>query len=147
LQQTIARGGSRHRHLGLQDQSVEVATDQPADGDLALLRVVCNDDTKLPRGELPGHGQIDVEEKSGLQPWMVNGAALVTDIHDRIPVILAPADYDRWLGEEPDLRDLMKPYSAEPRNGAAREQRLLVSGAALAREGCKHIWQAVRHER
>jgi SOS response associated peptidase (SRAP) len=114
LQQTIARGGSRHRHLGLQDQSVEVATDQPADGDLALLRVVCNDDTKLPRGELPGHGQIDVEEKSGLQPWMVNGAALVTDIHDRIPVILAPADYDRWLGEEPDLRDLMKPYSAEP---------------------------------
>jgi putative SOS response-associated peptidase YedK len=52
--------------------------------------------------------------KSGLQPWMVNGAALVTDIHDRIPVILAPADYDRWLGEEPDLRDLMKPYSAEP---------------------------------
>jgi putative SOS response-associated peptidase YedK len=48
--------------------------------------------------------------KSGLQPWMVNGAALVTDIHDRIPVILAPADYDRWLGEEPDLRDLMKPH-------------------------------------
>jgi putative SOS response-associated peptidase YedK len=49
-----------------------------------------------------------------LQPWMVNGAALVTDIHDRIPVILAPADYDHWLGEEPDPRDLMKPYSAEP---------------------------------
>jgi hypothetical protein len=45
---------------------------KPADSDLALLRVVCKrfveigraegDDTKLPRVELPGHGQIDVEE-------------------------------------------------------------------------------------
>jgi hypothetical protein len=140
---------------------------------------------------------------------------LVADVHDRMPVILAPRDYDRWLGEEPDPRDLMRPHPAEPmrmwpistrvnkpekrrsvdrradrafnrlrlaerlaasrptpsigeaddlqierqlilvrsaerigidRNGAAREQRLLVSGAALTREGCKHIRQAVRHE-
>jgi putative SOS response-associated peptidase YedK len=27
---------------------------------------------------------------------------LVADMHDRMPVILAPADYVRWLGEEPD---------------------------------------------
>jgi putative SOS response-associated peptidase YedK len=27
---------------------------------------------------------------------------LVADIHDRMPVLLAPVDYDRWLGEEPD---------------------------------------------
>ena len=27
---------------------------------------------------------------------------LVADIHDRMPVILAPADYARWLSEEPD---------------------------------------------
>jgi putative SOS response-associated peptidase YedK len=39
---------------------------------------------------------------------------LVSDIHDRMPVILAPEDYDRWLGEEPDPRDLMRPYPAEP---------------------------------
>ena len=33
----------------------------------------------------------------------------MADIHDRMPVILAPADYARWLGEEPDPRDLMRP--------------------------------------
>jgi len=27
---------------------------------------------------------------------------LVADIHDRMPVILTPGDYARWLGEEPD---------------------------------------------
>jgi putative SOS response-associated peptidase YedK len=38
---------------------------------------------------------------------------LVAATHDRMPVILAPADYDRWLGEEPDPRNLMRPYPAE----------------------------------
>jgi SOS response associated peptidase (SRAP) len=37
----------------------------------------------------------------------------VADIHDRMPVILASTDYTRWLGEEPDPRDLMRPYPAE----------------------------------
>ena len=39
---------------------------------------------------------------------------LVAQIHDRMPVILVPADYARWLGEEPDPRDLMRPFPAEP---------------------------------
>ena len=30
-----------------------------------------------------------------------------------MPVILAPGDYARWLGEEPDPRDLMRPFPAE----------------------------------
>jgi putative SOS response-associated peptidase YedK len=30
-----------------------------------------------------------------------------------MPVILAPADYARWLGEEPDPRDLMQPFPSE----------------------------------
>jgi putative SOS response-associated peptidase YedK len=38
-------------------------------------------------------------------------------LHDRMPVILSPDDYDRWLStkiEEPeDVRDLMKPCPAE----------------------------------
>jgi hypothetical protein len=38
---------------------------------------------------------------------------LVVDIHDRMPVILSPNDYARWLGEEPDPRDLMRPFPAE----------------------------------
>jgi putative SOS response-associated peptidase YedK len=37
---------------------------------------------------------------------------LVPDIHDRMPIILAPGDYARWLGEEPDPRDLMQPSPA-----------------------------------
>jgi len=30
-----------------------------------------------------------------------------------MPVILAPSDYARWLGEEPDPRDLMRSFSAD----------------------------------
>jgi putative SOS response-associated peptidase YedK len=36
---------------------------------------------------------------------------LVADIHDRMPVILAPGEYARWLG--PDPRDLMRPFPAD----------------------------------
>jgi putative SOS response-associated peptidase YedK len=38
---------------------------------------------------------------------------LMATIHDRMPVILAPEDYARWLGPEPDPRDLMRPFPAE----------------------------------
>jgi putative SOS response-associated peptidase YedK len=38
---------------------------------------------------------------------------LVSQIHDRMPVILHPDDYDRWLSTiEPDPRDLLVPYPA-----------------------------------
>jgi putative SOS response-associated peptidase YedK len=37
---------------------------------------------------------------------------LVADIHDRMPVTLAPTDYARWLGDEPDPHDLMQPFPA-----------------------------------
>jgi len=39
---------------------------------------------------------------------------LVADIHDRMPLILAQADYARWLSDEADPRELMKPFPAEP---------------------------------
>jgi SOS response associated peptidase (SRAP) len=42
-----------------------------------------------------------------------NANELVAEIHDRMPVILPPAAYDRWLGLEPDPRDLLKPFPAE----------------------------------
>jgi putative SOS response-associated peptidase YedK len=35
---------------------------------------------------------------------------LVADIHDRIPLILGPRDYVRWLSEETDPRDLMRTF-------------------------------------
>jgi putative SOS response-associated peptidase YedK len=39
--------------------------------------------------------------------------ALVADIHDRMPLILAPETYERWLGDEPDPGDLMGRFPSE----------------------------------
>jgi putative SOS response-associated peptidase YedK len=40
---------------------------------------------------------------------------LMSAIHDRMPVILHAEDYDRWLSKtEPDPRELLVPYPAEP---------------------------------
>jgi len=38
---------------------------------------------------------------------------LVAEIHDRMPVILAPSDCAPWLGEEPDPRGLMRQFPAD----------------------------------
>ena len=39
---------------------------------------------------------------------------LVAQIHNRMPLVLAPGDYARWLGDEPDPRELMRPFPAQP---------------------------------
>jgi putative SOS response-associated peptidase YedK len=39
--------------------------------------------------------------------------AMMAAIHDRMPVILHPADHERWLSEEEDPRDLLVPFPAE----------------------------------
>jgi putative SOS response-associated peptidase YedK len=40
---------------------------------------------------------------------------LLAQIHDRMPVIIPPGAYDRWLSPvEPNPRDLLVPYPAEP---------------------------------
>lgn len=39
---------------------------------------------------------------------------LVGQIHDRMPAILKPAGYNRWLGLEPDPHDLLITYPSEP---------------------------------
>ena len=39
---------------------------------------------------------------------------LIRPIHHRMPVIIAPADYERWVGgDEPDPSDLLRAYPAE----------------------------------
>ena len=41
--------------------------------------------------------------------------ALLAGIHDRMPVILPPETFERWLSPiEPDPRDLLVPYAEEP---------------------------------
>lgn len=43
-----------------------------------------------------------------------NANALVEKIHDRMPVIIPPESYDRWLSPlEPDPKDLLVPFPAE----------------------------------
>jgi hypothetical protein len=37
---------------------------------------------------------------------------LVGQIHDRMPVILHRADYERWIGTDPDPRDLLRPLES-----------------------------------
>ena len=39
---------------------------------------------------------------------------LVAEIHDRMPLILAPGDCAHWLSDEPDPHDLIRPYASEP---------------------------------
>ena len=39
--------------------------------------------------------------------------ALVSRIHDRMPAILAPDEFEGWLGEEENLRDLMRPFNPD----------------------------------
>ena len=39
---------------------------------------------------------------------------LLRPVHNRMPVILAPQDYDRWLASDPaDLTTLLRPYPSE----------------------------------
>lgn len=38
---------------------------------------------------------------------------MVAEIHDRMPVIIAKEDYERWLSSEPNPSDLLRPYPAE----------------------------------
>lgn len=39
--------------------------------------------------------------------------AMMAAIHDRMPVILHPENYERWLSPEPEPDDLMKPFPSE----------------------------------
>ncbi len=39
---------------------------------------------------------------------------MVAEIHDRMPLILTPGDYVRWLSDEPDPSDLLQVFPAEP---------------------------------
>lgn len=66
---------------------------------------------------------------------------MVADVHDRMPVILDPADYDRWLSPlDPDPRELLVPHSAEPMamwpvsprvNSAANDDAAILEPSAM----------------
>jgi putative SOS response-associated peptidase YedK len=39
---------------------------------------------------------------------------MVAEIHDRMPLIIAPGYYQRWLSDDPDPHELMRVFPAEP---------------------------------
>jgi putative SOS response-associated peptidase YedK len=39
---------------------------------------------------------------------------LVAQIHNRMPLILPPGEYARWISDEPDPHKLMRPFPAVP---------------------------------
>jgi putative SOS response-associated peptidase YedK len=52
-----------------------------------------------------------------------NANELVAEIHDRMPLIITAGDYARWLGEEADPYELMRPFPAETmRSGRSRRE-------------------------
>jgi putative SOS response-associated peptidase YedK len=51
---------------------------------------------------------------SNLRDHTTGANEMVAEIHDRMPLIIAPGDYGRWLGDEPNPYDLMRPFPAEP---------------------------------
>jgi putative SOS response-associated peptidase YedK len=61
-------------------------------------------------------------QRPGTDEWVrsfavitTNANELVANIHDRMPVIISPENYDRWLSPlDPDPRDLLVPFLAEP---------------------------------
>jgi hypothetical protein len=42
------------------------------------------------------------------------GSGPAGQIHDRMPAILATTEFERWLGDEPDPHDLLRPFPSEP---------------------------------
>ena len=60
-------------------------------------------------------------KRPGSEEWVrtfaiitTNSDELVGTIHDRMPVIIAPEEYTRWLSTlDPEPRDLLVPYPSE----------------------------------
>ena len=61
-------------------------------------------------------------QRPGTDEWVrtfaiitTNSNDLIRPIHDRMPVIIPPIHYDRWLSPpDPDPRDLLVPFPSEP---------------------------------
>jgi SOS response associated peptidase (SRAP)/Ku70/Ku80 beta-barrel domain len=74
------------------------------------------DSPDIIKGYEVGKGEyIEIEPELAISGPIIATDAneLVADIHDRMPVILPPSDHARWLGDEADPRDLLRPFPAD----------------------------------
>ena len=77
---------------------------------------ICSRDEGRMSVRARGHWQ-GPQTREGVRTFAIIMEAndLLAPIHDRMPLILAPSDCDRWLSaHEPDLDNLRKPYPAAP---------------------------------
>jgi putative SOS response-associated peptidase YedK len=77
---------------------------------------------------------------------------LVAQIHDRMPAILEPRSYNRWLSDEPDPHELLISYPSEhmtmwpistPVNKPENDDPSLLDRAG----DMFHVWAPLRSER
>ena len=69
---------------------------------------------------------------------------LVGRIHDRMPAILKPADYERWLAPEPAPQNLLAPFPSEPMTMwpiSPRVNSPVNDDADLLKEVGAEVWQ------
>ena len=67
--------------------------------------------------ELPGLGQAQAETLCTFTVTTTTPNRLAKRVHDRMPVIVHPADYGNWLSPESkaaDLKRLLRPFDDEP---------------------------------
>src|SRR5262249_22825098 len=87
----------------------------PHAGGLVRLAGVGGDE--VPEEWVSRRGHLRVRDGGELVPHRPSFANSRGMAHDRMPVILAPDDYDRWSDREDQgseaLRHLLKPYPAE----------------------------------
>ena len=66
-------------------------------------------------------GLLEIWKDPTIDEWVrtfciitTNANELVGRIHNRMPAILRPEDYDRWLSDPEPPADLLAPFPAEP---------------------------------
>jgi len=89
------------------------------DGDLFCLAALWETWSKpeyIAEPELPGLAQAEAETLHTFTVITTTPNRLAKRVHDRMPVIVPPADYDQWLSPESqaaDLKQLLRPFDDE----------------------------------
>jgi putative SOS response-associated peptidase YedK len=72
---------------------------------------------------------------------------LVAEIHDRMPLILAPADYNRWLRDDRDPHELMRVFRPS-QCGCGRSRRGSTSRrTTIPRSLSRSNWPRLLHRK
>jgi SOS response associated peptidase (SRAP) len=107
----------QHEHVVLEEE-FRLAIHQTHNCEAEYLEDIVDVKVALETG-VQWEGKVHVFHVSGhakgarCYAWPEPVSHLVGQIHDRMPAILLPQQYDRWLGDEPDPRDLLQSCSAE----------------------------------